>query len=79
MSGGIAGFTQCVATNPMEVTKMFYQVRTPALAAAPLSHRLSDMEHQAAEHAGAFDQRRREESPGWRCRDVPWRVQHVAA
>jgi hypothetical protein len=26
MSGGIAGFTQCVATNPMEVTKMFYQV-----------------------------------------------------
>ena len=35
MSGGIAGFTQCVATNPMEVTKMFYQVRTPALAAAP--------------------------------------------
>ena len=57
MSGGIAGFTQCVATNPMEVTKMFYQATGPASRAVfpALTAALADLEHQAPQHTGSFN------------------------
>jgi hypothetical protein len=67
MSGGIAGFTQCVATNPMEVTKMFYQATTSTSRAAlpELTAVLADLEHQTPEHTCSRNQRCCEESPRW--------------
>ena len=70
MSGGIAGFTQCVATNPMEVTKMFYQARGSKRTAIPLADVFADVEHQASKHACSFHQRCREKSLGRRRRHV---------
>lgn len=81
MSGGIAGFTQCVATNPMEVTKMFYQATGSASHAAfhALTAALADVEHQAPHHSCPFNQRCCEASPGRRFWLISRRVQHAAA
>ena len=79
MSGGIAGFTQCVATNPMEVTKMFYQASGSNRTAILLPNVLADVEHQAPQHPCSFHQRCREKSLGRRRGLVPRGVQHAAA